>query len=131
MVTVRLSLRDDTLQLHIDASKPETAELIQRDREVLTSLLRGVGYTAEEAQIRVTHADPSITATMSSNGDSSLGSSQSNTFSQSNSQSAGERAAQEREGNSARRDRGEQGGQGSAEREAAASRRSEASGVYL
>lgn len=126
-LTVRMSLRDDMLELHIDAARAETADLIQRDREVLSSLLRAVGYTADDAQIRVTHADPSVTATMSANGDSGMGSSSS----QSGSQAAGERSSgsQERDGNGARREQNEQGAR--SDREAQSRRTSEASGIYL
>lgn len=129
-LTVRMSLRDDMLELHIDAARAETADLIQRDREVLSSLLRAVGYTADDAQIRVTHADPSVTAAMSANGDSGLGSS-SQSGAQAGSQTPGERSSgsQERDGNGGRRGQNEHGA--GSDREAQSRRANEATGIYL
>lgn len=68
-VTVRMELRADKLELKIEAARAETAELIQRDREVLSTLMRAAGYTADDAHIRVTHADPQLTVQASSNAD--------------------------------------------------------------
>ncbi len=121
-VTVRMELRANALELHVDAARAETAELIQRDREVLSSILRAAVYSADDAQIKVTHADPSITATLPSNADSNLNSSQSG------SQTAHDRSSQSQE-RGGRRDR-------EAEREASQHedplhRRGEAAGVYL
>ena len=118
------------LELHIDAARAETADLIQRDREVLSSLLRAVGYTADDAQIRVTHADPSVTAAMSANGDSGLGSS-SQSGAQAGSQTPGERSSgsQERDGNGGRRGQNEHGA--GSDREAQSRRANEATGIYL
>jgi chemotaxis protein MotD len=129
-LTVRMSLRADVLELHIDAARAETAEFIQRDREVLSSLLRAVGYTADDAQIRVTHADPSVTAAMSANGDSGLGSS-SQSGAQAGSQTPGERSSgsQERDGNGGRRGQYEHGA--GSDREAQSRRANEATGIYL
>lgn len=123
-VTVRMQLRADLLELHIDASRPETADLIQRDREVLSSILRAAGYTADDAQIKVTHADPSIVASLSSNSDTSASSQQSG------SQMMQDRAAQqERDGG--RRDRGEERREIPSREDIPHSRSSEATGVYL
>ncbi|MDO9382591.1 MAG: flagellar hook-length control protein FliK [Hyphomicrobiaceae bacterium] len=129
-LTVRMSLRADMLELHIDAARAETADLIQRDREVLSSLLRAVGYTADDAQIRITHADPSVTATMAANGDSGMGSS-SQSGAQAGSQTPGERSSgsQERDGNGGRREQNDHGAR--SDREAQSRGAKEASGIYL
>lgn len=127
-VTVRMALRADRLELHIEAARAETADLIQRDREMLSSLLRAVGYTADDAQIRVTHADPSVAAAMATNSDGGQGSSQS----QAGSQTAGERPSGSQgrgDGDGGRRSRDAEGS--TRDRDAEAARRSDTSGIYL
>lgn len=121
-VTVRMELRANALELHVDAARAETAELIQRDREVLSSILRAAGYSADDAQIKVTHADPSISATLPSNTDSNLNSSQSG------SQTAHDRSGQSQE-RGGRRDREAQ--REASQHEDPLHRRGEAAGVYL
>jgi chemotaxis protein MotD len=94
-VTVRMEMKADVLELRIDAARADTAELIQRDRDVLTSLIRAAGYSADDASIRVTHGDPAMAvATAASAGDAQTGSSGNG------SQTAGDRSAhsQGREG---------------------------------
>lgn len=89
-VTVRMELRADMLELRIDAQKAETAELLRRDREVLSSLMKAAGYSADDANIRVTHGDPvmaQLTPAVSDSGSTQSGASQNG------SQSTGERAA--------------------------------------
>lgn len=141
-VTVRMALRADTLELHIDAARAETADLIQRDREVLSSLLRAVGYRADDAQIIVTHADPGVAAVVATNSDGSSNSSSqfgsqagsqagAQAGSQAGYQAAGERSAnsQGRDGGGNRRGHGEDSA--SRERDAPSGGRSEAAGIYL
>lgn len=50
-VLVRMRLRDGQLELHLQASREETAALLRRDGELLTGLLRGAGYQADGATI--------------------------------------------------------------------------------
>lgn len=124
-VTVKMELRGSALELHVDAARAETAELIQRDREVLSSILKAAGYNADDAQIKVTHADPSISATLSANTDSSLSSSQS-----------GSQSTQDRSSQSQGRDTGARRDREPEQRERPAHedgvhRRGEAAGVYL
>jgi hypothetical protein len=63
-VNVRTQLRADVVELHIETSRAETAELLRRDREVLSSLMRAAGYAADDAQIKVTHAEPAMAASL-------------------------------------------------------------------
>lgn len=68
-VTVRMEIKVDVLELRIDAVRAETADLIQRDREVLSSLIRSAGYSADDASIRVTHGDASMAVLAASSSD--------------------------------------------------------------
>jgi hypothetical protein len=92
----------------------------------MSDLARFLRYS----QIRVTHADPSVTAAMSANGDSGLGSS-SQSGAQAGSQTPGERSSgsQERDGNGGRRGQNEHGA--GSDREAQSRRANEATGIYL
>jgi len=63
-VNVRIQLRADTIELHIDTSRAETAELLKRDRETLSAIMRAAGYSADDAQIKVTHGDASMSASL-------------------------------------------------------------------
>lgn len=102
-VTVRMQMTSEGLQLHLNASRPETVEIIKRDREVLANLLRSAGYAADDAQIRVTLSDAapaavSSVAATSASSDGGLnsnnggnGQSSNNSFSQS--ASTGERSS--------------------------------------
>ena len=59
-VTVRMSLKEDTLELHIEASQRETAQRLQQDQETLSKVLRSAGYLIDSAAIRVTEPDRSM-----------------------------------------------------------------------
>lgn len=59
-VTVRMSLKEDTLELHIEASQHETAQRLQQDQETLSKVLRSAGYLIDGAAIRVTEPDRSM-----------------------------------------------------------------------
>lgn len=52
-VTVRMSLKENALQLDLEVSRGETAQLLQRDKEALSSLLRSAGYLVEGMDVRV------------------------------------------------------------------------------
>lgn len=56
-VTVRISLKDDVINLHLEAQRPETAHTIEREREALSAALKQAGYvvdgiTAQQADTR-------------------------------------------------------------------------------
>jgi chemotaxis protein MotD len=53
-VTVRISLKDQTLRVDLEVGRGETAQLIQREREALSSLLRSAGYLVDGLDVRVT-----------------------------------------------------------------------------
>ena len=40
-VTIRMSLKDDALELHLEAARSETAQVIGKDKEALSHLLPG------------------------------------------------------------------------------------------
>jgi chemotaxis protein MotD len=52
-VTVRMSIRDQALQLDLEVGRGETADLIQRERETLSTLLRSAGYLVDGLDVRV------------------------------------------------------------------------------
>lgn len=52
-VTVRMSLRDRALQLDLEVGRGETAHLIQRERETLSTLLRSAGYLIDGLGVRL------------------------------------------------------------------------------
>lgn len=56
-LTIRLSMKDDTLHLQIEASRHETARLIERDRDVLSGMLRSAGYGGDGLSVQITSGD--------------------------------------------------------------------------
>jgi chemotaxis protein MotD len=60
-ITVRMSLKADSLDLRLEVGRHETVRLIQRDQESLSGLLRSAGYLIEAVAVRI--ADP-VTAAM-------------------------------------------------------------------
>jgi chemotaxis protein MotD len=70
-VTVRMSLKDKTLQLDLEVSRGETAQLLQRDKEALSSLLRSAGYLVDGMDVRM--ADPGAAANQTSAGGTQSG----------------------------------------------------------
>lgn len=134
-VNVRIQLRADVIELHIDTSRAETAELLKRDREVLSTIMRAAGYSADDAQIKVTHTDPTMQMSVQaasgdasgssmSSGGSQQGSAQSNSF---NERSAG---SQERDGGN-RRQGHDHNGSGRDGEHRQAPRTGSGSGIYL
>ncbi|MFM9849265.1 MAG: flagellar hook-length control protein FliK [Hyphomicrobiaceae bacterium] len=59
-VTVRMSLKEDALELHIEASLQETAQRLQQDQDSLSKVLRSAGYLIDAVAIRVTEPDRSM-----------------------------------------------------------------------
>jgi flagellar hook-length control protein FliK len=66
VVTIRMSVKDQTLRLDLEVGRGETAHLIQRDRETLSALLRSAGYVIDGVQVRV--ADQAALSAQSPNG---------------------------------------------------------------
>jgi flagellar hook-length control protein FliK len=59
-VTVKLSVRDDVIRVELDTSKSEAAQLLERDRDALTSLMKSAGYQVEHLTVRHTGGDAAI-----------------------------------------------------------------------
>ena len=57
VVTVRIALRNDALELQIETDRRDTARLVHADRETLSGLLRSAGYSVETLTVRA--VDPS------------------------------------------------------------------------
>jgi len=57
VVTIRIALRNDTLELQIETDRHDTARLVHADREALSSQLRSAGYGVETLTVRA--VDPS------------------------------------------------------------------------
>jgi chemotaxis protein MotD len=53
-LTVRMSLKHDVLALQVEATRPETASLIERDRDSLIGLLRTAGYSVDGLTVQMT-----------------------------------------------------------------------------
>lgn len=56
-VTIRLSMKNDALHLQIEASRHETARLIERDRDALGGMLRSAGYGGDGLSVQITSSD--------------------------------------------------------------------------
>ena len=56
-VTISMSLKADVLELHIDAARADTADMLRRDREVLSDLLRQAGYDVDSVSVRIAEPD--------------------------------------------------------------------------
>lgn len=71
VVTVRMSLKEKTLQIDLEVSRGDTAQLLQRDKEALSSLLRSAGYLVEGMDVRI--ADPGAPAAQTATGGAQTG----------------------------------------------------------
>jgi chemotaxis protein MotD len=56
-VSIRMELREGGLELHVEAAKAETAEIIRGDKDKLSNLLRSSGYNVDGNSIRVAEVD--------------------------------------------------------------------------
>jgi chemotaxis protein MotD len=76
-VTVRMSLKNNELELHVEAARADTARLIEKDRQMLESVVRSAGYAPEGVTVHI--AEPDRTAGLSgpSNASSAFGQSMS------------------------------------------------------
>jgi chemotaxis protein MotD len=59
-VTVRMSLKEDALELHIEASQQDTAQRLQQDQDSLSKVLRSAGYLIDGVAIRTADPDRSL-----------------------------------------------------------------------
>lgn len=55
-VTIRMSVKDQALRLDLEVGRGEAGHLIQRDRDVLSALLRSAGYMIDGVEVRVVDA---------------------------------------------------------------------------
>ena len=106
-VNVRIQLRADAIELHIDTSRAETAELLKRDRETLSTIMRAAGYAADDAQIKITHGDATMSAAMISAMDPSSSNSPTSQNSQNGGQSFAQSGTNERSAGSQDREGGQ------------------------
>jgi chemotaxis protein MotD len=58
-IEIRLSLKEDALELRLDASRAETAALIGRDKEALAQMLRSAGYLIDAMTVQIGEPDRS------------------------------------------------------------------------
>ena len=52
-VTIRMSLKDQALQLDLEVGRGETRHLIQREQDALSALLRSAGYVIDGLDVRM------------------------------------------------------------------------------
>ena len=67
-LTIRMSLRNDMLHMQIEASRHETAKLIERDQDGLSGMLRSAGYSIDGLTVQVTSGDRGSNAQQFSGG---------------------------------------------------------------
>jgi chemotaxis protein MotD len=67
-LTVRISLRNDALELQVETSRRETARMVDADRETLSSLLRSAGYHVEAVTVRAVEQPAPAMATGTATG---------------------------------------------------------------
>lgn len=123
VVTIRLAVKDNALRLDLEVGRGETANLIQRDRDALSALLRSAGYLIDGVEVRI--ADQSGLGAPSANGQSNThmqGGAQSGS-SQTDGRSPGERSQHERGNNASGNERGREDEQ--------ASRSARGGGIYI
>jgi len=53
IVTVRMALRNDAIEIQLEAGRQDTALLLQRDSEAISSALRTAGYQVDAMVVRV------------------------------------------------------------------------------
>jgi chemotaxis protein MotD len=60
-ITIRLSLKQDSLEIRLEAGRHDTAVMLQRDQDTLARILSSAGYRVDGLSISVTGADGSTT----------------------------------------------------------------------
>jgi hypothetical protein len=68
IVTLRMSLKDQTLRLEVEVGNAETGRMIQNDKDALSTLLRSAGYLVDGLDVRI--VDPANTGTQTGSGQS-------------------------------------------------------------
>lgn len=58
-VVLKMRLVDQSLELHLETSRAETAQLLEKDKEMLTRVLRASGYTPDVVTIQAAGAPDS------------------------------------------------------------------------
>jgi chemotaxis protein MotD len=76
-VVVRLSLRNDALEIQLDVARANTAHLLQKDRDTLSGLLRSSGYQVDGLAVQVADSDRLSSMSGQQSGTSGSGSGQS------------------------------------------------------
>jgi len=56
-VTVRMSLKQDALEIQLDASRQETAYMLRQDREALSKVLQSAGYALDGVIVHIVEPD--------------------------------------------------------------------------
>jgi chemotaxis protein MotD len=56
-VAIRMSLKNDVLHLQVEASRHDTAKLIERDQDALSGMLRSAGYAVDGLTVQVATGD--------------------------------------------------------------------------
>jgi chemotaxis protein MotD len=56
-IAVRMALHHNALELQLEVGRPETARLLQRDRDKLSEILRSAGYQVDGVAVRVVDRD--------------------------------------------------------------------------
>lgn len=56
-MTIRMSMQNDGLMIQLQTANHETAQLINRDRDALSGMLRAAGYSVDGLNVQVTAAD--------------------------------------------------------------------------
>jgi flagellar hook-length control protein FliK len=59
-VTIRMSLKENALELHIETSQQDTAQRLQQDQDSLSKVLRSAGYLIDGVAIRAADPDRSL-----------------------------------------------------------------------
>ncbi|KAB0264331.1 hypothetical protein FEZ63_23820 [Microvirga brassicacearum] len=124
LVTIKLKLSGDNLQMDVQVSNEETARMLKHDSERLTTLLRASGYRTEAINIHSGQTESVQLDPVQSQRQQSLGQSQQEAFQQGASQQGRPQRGEERHENDRKDDSGEMAGERS-------SINRSADGVYL
>ncbi|MCK7611285.1 flagellar hook-length control protein FliK [Roseibium sediminicola] len=110
--TVKVSLRmvGDTVEVTLQTSKAQTAELLRHDRQLLDQMLRATGFKADAITIQVADDRGTVAAGSSANGNSVMNQNNSGNgaFGDGQSQNSGNNASGQHQGRSGERARDEQ-----------------------
>jgi len=99
-VTIRMSVKDQTLRLDLEVGRGETAHMIQRERETLSALLRSAGYVIDGVEVRIADQGGANAQTGSGQANTQMQGGGQSGSSQAEGRSSGERPQDERRNNS-------------------------------